>query len=400
MSQSVTIAIKELKKGRPVIIVDDNNRENEGDLVVAAEVATPYAINFISKHSSGVICLATTEEQLNRLKLPQVSSPNHTKDPLATPFSVSCEASKNISTGISAFDRAESIKVIGNPKSTPSDIVVPGHIFPLQAHSLGLRGRKGHTEASVELCKLAKLWPAAAIAEIPSENGGMMKGKDLDIFAKTYNIPLVSIKEIEEVIKQEHTTVFKTAESKLPTSFGIFNISIWESTVDTCEGHIVLTMGEIKGAENVPLRIHSQCLTGDVFYSKKCDCGEQLQAALKHISEKGKGILIWLRQEGRGIGLTNKIKAYYLQDTLNLDTIEANLRLNLPVDARRFDEAIEIINYFAPQSIELLTNNPQKLEEVKAAWNNKVVRKELLGKQHKENVNYLKIKQTKCTNKT
>lgn len=394
MSNVLVTAIKQLQKGRPVIILDDSKRENEGDLVVAAEVVNTYAVNFMVKHSSGVICVAATEEQLNKLKLSKITSKDHKADKLSTPFTLSCEASKNIGTGISAIDRAESIRVIGNPNSTHKDIVVPGHIFPLIADNNGLKSREGHTEASVELCKLANLWPAAAIVEISNENGSMMKGESLEIFAKTYDLPLISIKEIKQAIESNLQTVFPTAASNLPTSFGDFTINIW-TNVHSNKEHIVLTKGDIKEKEQVPVRIHSQCLTGDVFHSLKCDCGEQLEASLQYISENGNGILLWLRQEGRGIGLTNKIKAYHLQDTLNLDTVEANLRLNLPIDARKFDEAVEIINYYNPKSIQLLTNNPQKVEEMKQYLDKDVTRRELIIKANPKNDNYLKVKQHK-----
>lgn len=394
MSDALLKAIKQLQKGRPIIILDENKRENEGDLVVAAELVNSYAVNFMVKHSSGVICVATTEDQLNKLKLLRVTSKDHKTDKLSTPFTFSCEASKNIGTGISAVDRAESIRVVGNPNSTYKDIVVPGHIFPLLSDSNGLNSREGHTEASVEICKLANLWPAAAIVEIADENGSMMKGEALDIFAKTYDLPLISIKEIKKAINSNIRTVFPTASSKLPTLFGDFTINIWQNVLSNKE-HIVLTKGDIKGKEEIPVRIHSQCLTGDIFHSLKCDCGEQLEASLKYISKQGAGILLWLRQEGRGIGLTNKIKAYNIQDTLNLDTVEANLKLNLPIDVRKFDEAVEIINYYDPKSIQLLTNNPQKVAEMEQYLGKRITRKELIIKSNPKNDNYLKVKQHK-----
>lgn len=393
MYSNIAKAVQQLNLGKPVIILDDNNRENEADLVLAAETIDKYAVNFMVKHSSGVICIAITPEQADKLKLERVQSPYHQQDELSTPFTYTCEAKDNITTGISATDRATSIKVIANPNSTYKDIVVPGHILPLKAHPNGLKGRKGHTEASLELCKLANLWPAAAIVELNSENATMLKGEEVAVFASTYNIPVVTVQQIEAVLDQPNRKVFKTAAAKLPTVFGNFNISIWQEFRSNKE-HIALTMGKLDGEPDVPVRIHSQCLTGDVFGSIKCDCGDQLHAALTYMATKGKGILVWLRQEGRGIGLTNKIKAYALQDKQQLDTVEANIALNLPVDSRNFDEAVEIIKYFNPTSIELLTNNPQKLAELEKAFT-KVTRKELLIEYGYHNLDYLKVKQTK-----
>lgn len=391
--------IKRLKSGRPVIVVDDSTRENEGDLVVAAQLIDEFSTNFMIKHSSGVICLATTKEQLQKLKLSKVTSLDHTRDNLATPFALSCEAKHNIGTGISAVDRSISLHVIANPNSTPKDIVVPGHIFPLEAHSQGLKGRQGHTEAAVELCKLANLWPAAAIAELPHENGGMLSGDDLQKFARTYDIPLISIAEMA-AYQATHSSsapalVTKAAEANLPTVFGKFRISVWPEE-GLYEEHVVLSLGELQGAHNVPLRLHSQCLTGDVFHSTKCDCGTQLARSLEYIAKRGFGMLIWLRQEGRGIGLINKIKAYHLQDTQNLNTIEANLALNLPEESRDFRAAAAIVKSFAPSSIDLLTNNPLKLEGLcQYLPEIPVKRLEIFGAVTKDNVEYLKTKKNK-----
>lgn len=391
MTSNLRKAIADLQEGRPIIIVDENTRENEGDLVIAAQCINEYNTNFMIKHTSGIICVATTKEQLAHLRLPRLQSQHHTIDPLSTPFTLSCEASSGITTGVSAKDRARTIKIIGNPKSTYTDLVAPGHVFPLEAHEKGLSGRSGHTEASVALCKLASLWPAAAISEIPSETGSMLKGQELESFAKTYGLTLVSVQEVAQAT-EELPCVQKLAEAKLPTEHGDFTISVWRED-GVPEEHIVLSKGNITGQENVPVRLHSQCLTGDVFHSKKCDCGTQLSRALNYIAKRGYGLFLWLRQEGRGIGLVNKIKAYHLQDTKNLNTIEANLALNLPEDARDFRSSAEIIKAFQPKSIDLLTNNPNKISEMTQYLEKIVVhRHELFGKVTQENIGYLKTK--------
>ncbi|MGV3278654.1 GTP cyclohydrolase II [Rickettsiales bacterium LUAb2] len=384
-------ALEDLKKGFPIIITDSTSRENEADLVVAAQTITNGSANFLVKHSSGVICLATTKEQLDRLKVPLINSVHHNKDIMSTAFAYSLEAKHKIGSGISAIDRAISIRTAGNPSSSADDIVVPGHIFPLQAREGGILERDGHTEASVEMCKLAGLWPAAAIVEVASENGGMLKGEDVNIFANTYRIPIVTTQEIKDFILSKPSFVLKSAQAKLPTKFGNFEISTWEE-LKTKQTHLVLTKGELKNTKDVPVRIHSQCLTGDVFHSIKCDCGEQLTAAMEYISSKQKGIIIWLSQEGRGIGITNKIKAYELQDTKGLNTIDANLALNLPIDARTYDCAIEILNKLNLTSIELLTNNPEKINTLKNNLDCKVAVKPLIIKANKENKEYLQVK--------
>ncbi len=379
-----------LRKGLPIIVVDDKNREDEADLVASCDTLTLGAINFMVKHGSGVICMTASKDHLeNKLKLKKMESSAHKGDKLDTPFYQSFEASAGITTGISAKDRLLSIKKASSGNATSEDIISPGHVFPLKVHEDSLQGRQGHTEAGSAICKLAGLSNRSVIVELPDVNGEMLRDERLEIFAQTYNLPAIDIKTIKEA-EQDYKKL-EAASSFLPTEFGDFKISTWVNSV-SCEPHVALVKGNVENQENVPLRVHSECLTGDVMYSLKCDCGEQLKQSLKYIQEQERGIFLWLRQEGRGIGLINKIKAYSLQEK-GLDTIEANEKLNLPVDAREWEEAVNILKTYNVKSFELLTNNPEKISFVQD--NFKCSIKHLKPTIQKHNKDYIETKKEK-----
>lgn len=353
-------AVETLKAGKMVILIDDEDRENEGDLIVAAEFATPEAINFMSRHGCGLICLSMAEELIDQLQLPMMAQNN--KSPYGTAFTVSIEAAEGVSTGISAHDRAHTIKVAIDPQSKPADIISPGHVFPLRARKKGVLERTGQTEGSVDLAKLAGLTPAAVICEIINEDGTMSRFDDLAIFSKKHNIPLVTIKDLIEYRIRHEVLVSDAASARIPLQDkGDFTMTVFANDLDSAE-HFTLVKPP-KFANKVPLvRIHSECITGDILGSCKCDCGKQLEQSLSLIAAEG-GILIYLRQEGRGIGLANKLKAYALQEK-GLDTVDANNELGLPVDKRDYAIAYQILKHFGIDAIRLLTNNPLKISAV------------------------------------
>jgi 3,4-dihydroxy 2-butanone 4-phosphate synthase/GTP cyclohydrolase II len=350
-------AIEEIRGGRMIVVCDDADRENEGDLVMAAQFATPEAINFMAMHGRGLICLTLTPERCEQLGLRLMSAKNEA--PHQTAFTVSVDARESITTGISAEDRAHTIQVAIDPHSAPGDLVVPGHIFPLKAKEGGVLERTGHTEASIDLARLAGLIPAGVICEITNEDGTMARIPDLVPYAERHGLKMITVAELIAYRRRTEKLVERIVATKLPTAFGEFTAVGYRSLVDD-KHHVAMVKGDVEGAEDVLVRVHSECLTGDVFHSLRCDCGEQLASALAAIEQEGRGVLLYLSQEGRGIGLLNKLRAYRLQED-GLDTVEANLKLGLPADLRDYGIGAQILRDLGLTSIRILTNNPKKI---------------------------------------
>lgn len=384
-------ALETLKAGKMIILIDDEDRENEGDLVMAAEFATPEAINFMSRFGCGLICLPMAEELIDNLKLPMMAQNN--KSPYGTAFTVSIEAAQGVSTGISAGDRAHTIQVAINSASGPADIISPGHVFPLRARKKGVLERPGQTEGSVDLMTIAGLRPAAVICEIINEDGTMSRRDELTVFSKKHDIPMVTIKDLIEYRIRHEVLVHASATTSIPLQDkGTFCMTVFENDLDR-EEHFVLVKEPLYGNQVPLVRIHSECITGDVFGSCRCDCGKQLDASLALIAAEG-GVLIYLRQEGRGIGLANKLKAYVLQDQ-GLDTVEANLKLGLPADGRNYAIAYQILKYLGIEALRLLTNNPLKIAGLEQFGIVVAERVPLEITANAENQNYLKTKKEK-----
>ena len=350
-------AIEEIRQGRMVVVCDDENRENEGDLTLAAQFATPEAINFMAKEARGLICLALTPERCDELGLDLMAAKNET--PLQTAFTVAIEAREGVTTGISAADRARTIQVAVDPQAKPEDLVQPGHVFPLKAKSGGVLERTGQTEAAVDLARLAGLIPAGVICEVMNEDGTMARVPDLVPYCERHGLKMVTVADLIAYRRQTEKLIERVVATKLPTAFGEFTAVGYRSLVDD-KHHVAMVKGEVDGAEEVLVRVHSECLTGDVFHSLRCDCGEQLEAALAMIEQEGRGVLLYLSQEGRGIGLLNKLRAYRLQED-GLDTVEANLKLGLPADLRDYGIGAQILVDLGLSSIRILTNNPKKI---------------------------------------
>ena len=387
---SIPEAIEELKKGNFLIIVDDKNRENEGDLAIAAEKVTPQAINFMAKNARGLICVPLTPKRVEELRLPMMADENTSR--FGTNFTISVDARKGITTGISAYDRATTIKVLIDPDTKPEDLARPGHVFPLKAREGGVLVRAGHTEAIVDLTSLAGLYPAGVICEIMDEDGSMARLPKLEELSEKWGIKIVTIADLIAYRLRTEKLVERVAEARLPTIYGEFKIIAYRSNVDPRE-HIALSMGEI-GDEPILVRVHSECITGEVFGSLRCDCGEQIKKALEMIAREGRGVFLYMRQEGRGIGLHNKIKAYSLQDK-GLDTVEANIALGFPPDLRDYGIGAQILRDLGVRKMRLMTNNPKKIVALQGYGLEVLEIVPLFSKPNPENIRYLRTKKEK-----
>lgn len=382
-----------------VVITDDPSRENEGDLVVAAQFATPDTINFMAREARGLICVAMTGTDIDRLGLPLMVAPDGNRSRFGSPFTISVDARKGVTTGISSFDRARTVEILIDPASTNDDLSSPGHLFPLRAHDRGIDGRRGHTEASVDLARAAGLIPAAVICEIMAPDGSMARGDWLERFSRRHDIPMISIEEMSKltVDREAVPAVTELDSARLPTRFGEFVVTAFRDIAG--HEHLVLRMGE-RGtgpfsSGGAPLvRLHSECLTGDVMGSLRCDCGDQLASAMQLIADEGTGLIVYLRQEGRGIGLANKIKAYSLQDG-GMDTVEANVCLGFSPDMRHYGTAAGILSHLEIEAVRLITNNPGKVSGLESSGIGVIERIAIPTVRRPENARYLETKARK-----
>jgi len=389
---SVEEAIEEYRRGRFVIIADDDDRENEGDLTIPAEFVTPETITFMLRHTSGIICVPLSGERLDRLHVPLMVGNNEAQ--YGTAFTVSVDARHDINTGVSAHDRAQTIRVLAEPASQPSDLVMPGHIYPLRAREGGVLVRAGHTEATVDLCRLARLQPAAVVCELMNPDGTMMRAAQLKRFAQRHGVKMISINQLIRYRVQRERLVERVAATVLPTKWGEYTLYAYRSEIDRDE-HAALVMGDISTPAPVLVRVHSQCVTGDVFGSMRCDCGEQVQLALQQIAAEGRGVFVYMRQEGRGIGFHNKVRAYHLQETQGLDTVEANEALGFAADRRDYGIGMQILLDLGLSQIRLLTNNPAKRAGLEGYGLEVVERVPIMATPNQHNRRYLETKRDK-----
>jgi 3,4-dihydroxy 2-butanone 4-phosphate synthase / GTP cyclohydrolase II len=381
-------AIEEIREGRPVVVVDDEDRENEGDLTIAAQFATPDAINFMATHGRGLICLCLTEERCDGLGLRMMTEQN--ESPFGTAFTVSIEAREGVTTGISAHDRSHTIQVAIDPTKGAHDLVQPGHVFPLRARAGGVLQRAGQTEAAVDLARLAGLVPAGVVCEIMKDDGTMARVPDLVEFCARHGLKMITVASLIEYRRQKDRLVERLTSVQLPTAYGRFTCVAFREIL-TGKHHVALVKGDVAGQEDVLVRVHSECLTGDVFHSLKCDCGEQLEIALQRIGAEERGVLLYLSQEGRGIGLLAKLRAYELQDE-GYDTVDANVKLGYPVDAREWGIGNQILADLGLTSIRILTNNPKKIAGLQSFGLRVVAQEPIEVPPNAENERYLRAK--------
>ncbi len=390
-TDTIESVLEDIRAGRMVIVTDDAERENEGDLVMAASKVTPEAVNFMAKHGRGLICVPLTESRARQLGLQRMVAQN--REMHSTDFTVSVDASQGVTTGISARDRARTIKMLAGPRSAPADLSQPGHVFPLQAREGGVLQRAGHTEAAVDLARLAGLDPTGVICEILKEDGSMARWPDLLKFRRKHRLKMCSIRDLIAYRRHREKLVEREQQVQMPTEYGDFDLYLYRSLTDGAH-HLALVRGTIDPKKPVLVRVHSECLTGDVFASRRCDCGSQLHQALRQIAEHGSGVLVYMRQEGRGIGLPAKIHAYKLQEE-GLDTVEANRRLGFPMDLREYGLGAQILSDLGVRRIHLLTNNPRKMVGLSGHGLEIVDRVPIKSYPHRDNARYLRTKKRK-----
>jgi 3,4-dihydroxy 2-butanone 4-phosphate synthase/GTP cyclohydrolase II len=384
-------ALEDVRQGKFVVVVDASDRENEGDLTIAAQFATPEAVNFMATHARGLICLCLTEERCDELDLRQMT--DHNETPFGTAFTISIEAREGVSTGISAHDRARTIQVAIDPSKSPGDLVQPGHVFPLRARAGGVLQRAGQTEAAVDLARLAGLNPAGVVCEVMKDDGTMARVPDLVEYCDRHDLKMITVEDLIEYRRRTEKLVERVTSVRLPTVYGDFTAVAFRETL-TGKHHVALVKGDVEGEENVLVRVHSECLTGDVFHSFRCDCGEQLEQALTRIGSEERGVLLYMAQEGRGIGLLNKLKAYELQEN-GMDTVEANLELGFPPDMREYGIGNQILADLGLSTIRILTNNPKKITGIEGFGLTVVEQVPIEISPNDENRRYLETKRTK-----